>query len=237
MPSSEWLCQKALYPELTSVFLCLPLCSLVVHTRAGLAPTLPDRPGLQELGEGWAFECVSLPTPSCTGKPGLCPLTSCPLTLQVIRKGWLTINNIGIMKGGSKEYWFVLTAENLSWYKDDEVSKKPLVIKGFGLWLDSGSDPTTDLEWIGPPKRGFLKSHQRPFGLEVGCKDQGRAILGGSSRLDGDGLARLGILELSALERVGKGTGTPTPHPASPVAFLFSRPRVCRSSSVSPTGP
>lgn len=26
------------------------------------------------------------------------------------------------MKGGSKEYWFVLTAENLSWYKDDEVS-------------------------------------------------------------------------------------------------------------------
>ncbi|OWK10611.1 DNM1 [Cervus elaphus hippelaphus] len=39
---------------------------------------------------------------------------------QVIRKGWLTINNIGIMKGGSKEYWFVLTAENLSWYKDDE---------------------------------------------------------------------------------------------------------------------
>lgn len=40
---------------------------------------------------------------------------------QVIRKGWLTINNIGIMKGGAKEYWFVLTAESLSWYKDDEV--------------------------------------------------------------------------------------------------------------------
>ncbi|XP_030428315.1 dynamin-3 isoform X7 [Gopherus evgoodei] len=39
----------------------------------------------------------------------------------VIRKGWLTINNIGIMKGGSKEYWFVLTAESLSWYKDDET--------------------------------------------------------------------------------------------------------------------
>ena len=26
------------------------------------------------------------------------------------------------MKGGSKEYWFVLTAESLSWYKDEEVS-------------------------------------------------------------------------------------------------------------------
>ncbi|KAL7837988.1 hypothetical protein AOLI_G00263920 [Acnodon oligacanthus] len=40
--------------------------------------------------------------------------------IMVIRKGWLTINNIGIMKGGAKEYWFVLTAESLSWYKDDE---------------------------------------------------------------------------------------------------------------------
>lgn len=45
----------------------------------------------------------------------------CP-SLQVIRKGWLTINNISLMKGGSKEYWFVLTAESLSWYKDEEVS-------------------------------------------------------------------------------------------------------------------
>ncbi|KAA8587402.1 hypothetical protein FQN60_016264 [Etheostoma spectabile] len=35
--------------------------------------------------------------------------------LIVIRKGWLTINNISIMKGGAKEYWFVLTAESLSW--------------------------------------------------------------------------------------------------------------------------
>ncbi|KAF2988151.1 hypothetical protein EK904_013685, partial [Melospiza melodia maxima] len=45
---------------------------------------------------------------------------ACGSCLKVIRKGWLTINNIGIMKGGSKEYWFVLTAESLSWYKDDE---------------------------------------------------------------------------------------------------------------------
>ncbi|NWX40088.1 DYN3 protein, partial [Steatornis caripensis] len=47
---------------------------------------------------------------------------------QVIRKGWLTINNIGIMKGGSKEYWFVLTAESLSWYKDDEVRNEELFL-------------------------------------------------------------------------------------------------------------
>lgn len=81
--------------------------------------------GLQELEEAWAFEHLCLPTPSSTGNPALCPLTSCPLIPQVIRKGWLTINNIGIMKGGSKEYWFVLTAENLSWYKDDEVREGP----------------------------------------------------------------------------------------------------------------
>uniref|UniRef100_A0A4W3GH36 dynamin GTPase n=1 Tax=Callorhinchus milii TaxID=7868 RepID=A0A4W3GH36_CALMI len=46
----------------------------------------------------------------------------------VIRKGWLTINNIGIMKGGAKEYWFVMTAENLSWYKDDEEKEKKYML-------------------------------------------------------------------------------------------------------------
>lgn len=42
---------------------------------------------------------------------------------QVIRRGWLTIN-ISIMKGGSKDYWFVLTAESLSWFKDEEVRQQ-----------------------------------------------------------------------------------------------------------------
>uniref|UniRef100_A0A8D0AD83 Interferon-induced GTP-binding protein Mx n=1 Tax=Sander lucioperca TaxID=283035 RepID=A0A8D0AD83_SANLU len=50
------------------------------------------------------------------------------LSHQVIRKGWLTINNISIMKGGAKEYWFVLTAESLSWFKDDEVSLKIITL-------------------------------------------------------------------------------------------------------------
>ncbi|XP_029292723.1 dynamin-2 isoform X1 [Cottoperca gobio] len=47
--------------------------------------------------------------------------------ILVIRKGWLTIN-ISIMKGGSKEYWFVLTAESLSWYKDDEEKEKKYML-------------------------------------------------------------------------------------------------------------
>ncbi|KAK9535215.1 hypothetical protein VZT92_007610 [Zoarces viviparus] len=46
---------------------------------------------------------------------------------KVIRKGWLTLN-ISIMKGGSKEYWFILTAESLSWYKDDEEKEKKYML-------------------------------------------------------------------------------------------------------------
>ncbi|XP_073693961.1 dynamin-2 isoform X12 [Garra rufa] len=46
---------------------------------------------------------------------------------QVIRKGWLTLN-ISIMKGGSKDYWFVLTAESLSWYKDEEEKEKKYML-------------------------------------------------------------------------------------------------------------
>ncbi|CAB1332007.1 unnamed protein product, partial [Coregonus sp. 'balchen'] len=50
--------------------------------------------------------------------------------VKVIRKGWLTINNISIIKGGAKEYWFVLTAESLSWFKDDKVSTESLIWSG-----------------------------------------------------------------------------------------------------------
>lgn len=46
----------------------------------------------------------------------------------MIRRGWLTINNISLMKGGSKEYWFVLTAESLSWYKDEEEKEKKYML-------------------------------------------------------------------------------------------------------------
>ncbi|XP_041646908.1 dynamin 3a isoform X2 [Cheilinus undulatus] len=47
---------------------------------------------------------------------------------QVIRKGWLTISNIGIMKGGARGYWFILTAESLSWYKDEEEKEKKYML-------------------------------------------------------------------------------------------------------------
>ncbi|XP_029357581.1 dynamin-2 isoform X6 [Echeneis naucrates] len=47
--------------------------------------------------------------------------------ILVIRRGWLTIN-ISIMKGGSRDYWFVLTAESLSWYKDEEEKEKKYML-------------------------------------------------------------------------------------------------------------
>ncbi|XP_059138901.1 dynamin-1-like isoform X2 [Physella acuta] len=43
---------------------------------------------------------------------------------QVIRKGWLSLHNVSFIKGGSKDFWFVLTAESLSWYKDEEEREK-----------------------------------------------------------------------------------------------------------------
>merc|ERR1712128_226008 len=52
------------------------------------------------------------------------------VTNQVIRKGYMSIQNLGIMKGiaNSKEYWFVLSSESLSWYKDGEEKEKKFML-------------------------------------------------------------------------------------------------------------
>lgn len=52
---------------------------------------------------------------------------------QVIRKGWMSIHNLGIIRGGSKGYWFVLTAESLSWFKDEEEKDKKYMLPLDGL--------------------------------------------------------------------------------------------------------
>lgn len=54
---------------------------------------------------------------------------------QVIRKGWMSISNLGIMKGGSRDYWFVLTSESISWYKDEEEKDKKYMLPLDGLKL------------------------------------------------------------------------------------------------------
>ena len=40
------------------------------------------------------------------------------------------------MRGGSKEFWFVLTAETLSWYKDDEEKDKKYMVQLAGDFFD-----------------------------------------------------------------------------------------------------
>ncbi|ELT92970.1 hypothetical protein CAPTEDRAFT_98909 [Capitella teleta] len=47
---------------------------------------------------------------------------------QVIRKGWLALHNISMLKGGSKDFWFVLTAETLMWFKDEEEKDKKYML-------------------------------------------------------------------------------------------------------------
>merc|ERR1711962_1662142 len=54
---------------------------------------------------------------------------------QVIRKGYMAIHNLGIMKGGSRDYWFVLTSESLSWFKDEEEKDKKYMLSLDGLKL------------------------------------------------------------------------------------------------------
>ncbi|PSN39267.1 Dynamin [Blattella germanica] len=54
---------------------------------------------------------------------------------QVIRKGYMCIHNLGIMKGGSRDYWFVLTSESISWFKDEEEREKKYMLPLDGLKL------------------------------------------------------------------------------------------------------
>jgi len=54
---------------------------------------------------------------------------------QTIRKGNMCIHNLGLMKGGSKLYWFVLNSENLAWYKDEEERDKKYLLPLDGLKL------------------------------------------------------------------------------------------------------
>ncbi|CAL8078460.1 unnamed protein product [Calicophoron daubneyi] len=57
---------------------------------------------------------------------------------QVICKGWLILRNPNLLRGGSKYFWFVLTAETLRWYKDEEEREVKYVLQLDGLRQRSG---------------------------------------------------------------------------------------------------
>jgi len=49
---------------------------------------------------------------------------------QVIRKGFLGLHSgVSIMKGGNKDFWFVLTTESLSWFKDEDEREKRYMLQ------------------------------------------------------------------------------------------------------------
>ncbi|GIY89298.1 dynamin [Caerostris darwini] len=90
---------------------------------------------------------------------------------QVIRKGWMCIHNLGIMKGGSRDYWFVLTSETLSWYKDEEEKEKKYMLQLDGLQvkdIESGfMSKRHTFALFNPENRNVYKDYKQ---LELSCE-------------------------------------------------------------------
>ncbi|XP_015247855.1 PREDICTED: dynamin-1 isoform X7 [Cyprinodon variegatus] len=121
---------------------------------------------------------------------------------QVIRKGWLTINNIGIMKGGAKEYWFVLTAESLSWYKDDEEKEKKYMLPVDNLKLRDVEKGFMSSKHIfalfNTEQRNVYKDYRQ---LELACESQEDVDAWKASFL------RAGVYPERVTEKEGKSDG------------------------------
>ncbi|XP_072152340.1 dynamin isoform X7 [Bemisia tabaci] len=92
---------------------------------------------------------------------------------QVIRKGWMCIHNLGIMKGGSRDYWFVLTSENISWFKDEEEREKKYMLPLDGLKLRDVEQGFMSrrhtFALFNPEGRNVYKDYKQ---LELSCETQ-----------------------------------------------------------------
>ncbi|XP_044000045.1 dynamin-1a isoform X4 [Gambusia affinis] len=123
--------------------------------------------------------------------------------IMVIRKGWLTINNIGIMKGGAKEYWFVLTAESLSWYKDDEEKEKKYMLPVDNLKLRDVEKGFMSSKHIfalfNTEQRNVYKDYRQ---LELACESQEDVDAWKASFL------RAGVYPERVAEKEGKSDGS-----------------------------
>ncbi|XP_034751549.1 dynamin-1a isoform X8 [Etheostoma cragini] len=123
--------------------------------------------------------------------------------IMVIRKGWLTINNISIMKGGAKEYWFVLTAESLSWYKDDEEKEKKYMLQVDNLKLRDVEKGFMSSKHIfalfNTEQRNVYKDYRQ---LELACETQEDIDAWKASFL------RAGVYPERVTEKEGKSEGS-----------------------------
>ncbi|XP_066994181.1 dynamin isoform X1 [Anabrus simplex] len=92
---------------------------------------------------------------------------------QVIRKGYMCIHNLGIMKGGSRDYWFVLTSENISWFKDEEEREKKFMLPLDGLKLRDVEQGFMSrrhtFALFNPDGRNVYKDFKQ---LELSCENQ-----------------------------------------------------------------
>lgn len=90
---------------------------------------------------------------------------------QVIRKGHMCIQNLGIMKGGSRPYWFVLTSESISWYKDEDEKEKKYMLPLDGLKLrdieQSFMSRRHTFALFNPDGRNIYKDYKQ---LELSCE-------------------------------------------------------------------
>ena len=85
----------------------------------------------------------------------------------------MCIHNLGIMKGGSRDYWFVLTSDNLSWFKDEEERDKKYMLPLDGLKirdLESGfMSRRHTFALFNPDMRNVYKDFKS---LELSCESQ-----------------------------------------------------------------
>ncbi|KAK7790233.1 hypothetical protein R5R35_009343 [Gryllus longicercus] len=92
---------------------------------------------------------------------------------QVIRKGYMNIHNLGIMKGGARDYWFVLTSDNISWFKDEEEREKKYMLPLDGLKLrdiEQGfMSRRHSFALFNPEGRNVYKDFKQ---LELSCENQ-----------------------------------------------------------------
>jgi len=61
------------------------------------------------------------------------------------------MHNLSFIRGGSKEFWFTLSAETLQWYKDDEVSDLYSVEQRWPNFLTQGPSSRLLGQWKAGP--------------------------------------------------------------------------------------